>query len=116
MNIKTVSAGSIVVSEIISDEVLLRNEQDAVNLLSEGLSDHIIIREQNVVPDFFDLSTRVAGDILQKFSTYHTYIAIVGDFEKYPSKTLKDFIYECNKTRDHIFVKSRDEAIKMWEK
>ncbi len=36
---------------------------------------------------------------------YNMKIAIVGDFSKYNSKSLKDFIYECNKGK-HIFFKS----------
>ena len=116
MKIHSFRPGNIDISEVISDEVLLKNEQDVVNLLSEQLSDHIILYEHNVQKDFFDLSTRIAGNILQKFSTYHIHVALVGDFDKYPSSTLKDFIYECNNTKDHLFVQSRDDAIQLWMK
>lgn len=115
MEFALLQVDDITISEIDSDGVILKNEQDAVDLLSEGVSDHVIVREQNVSADFFDLSTRVAGEILQKLSTYHTKLAIVGDFSKYPSKTLKDFIYECNKTKDHIFVQTKEEAIALWK-
>ncbi len=48
----------------------------------------------SICDDFFDLSTRLAGEILQKFINYHVKIAIIGDFSIYTSKSLKDFIYE----------------------
>jgi hypothetical protein len=115
MKTNLIKADNIEITEIISDKILLNNDNDAVDLMSEGLSDHIIVYEHNIGKNFFDLSTRIAGDILQKFINYQVKLAIVGDFDKYPSKTLKDFIYECNKTGDHLFVKSRDEAIKLWQ-
>ncbi len=116
MKINSFRPGNVDISEIISDDVLLKNEQDVISLLSEGLSDHIILYEHNVEKDFFDLSTRIAGNILQKFTNYHIHLAIVGNFDTYPSKTLKDFIYESNNTKDHLFVGSRDDAIQLWMK
>jgi hypothetical protein len=49
---------------------------------------------------------------LQKFSTYGSRLAIIGDFSKYDSKSLRDFIYESNKTGRICFVGSQDEAVK----
>ena len=74
-------------------------------------ADSIILHEYNLPVEFFDLSTQLAGDILQKFSTYDSRLAIVGDFSKYESKSLKDFIYESNKGRRINFVHSVEEAI-----
>ena len=74
-------------------------------------ADAIIIHEHNVVQEFFDLSTRIAGDILQKFSTYDGRLAIIGDFSKYNSKNLNDFIYESNKIRRINFVENLEEAV-----
>lgn len=69
-----------------------------------------IINKEAIIEDFFDLSTKVAGDILQKFINYHFKLAIVGDFSMYSSPALKDFIYECNRGREIFFVNSIDEA------
>jgi len=38
-------------------------------------------------------------------------IAIIGDFSVYPSKSLKDFIYECNKGKDVFFLSDEKQAI-----
>jgi len=82
------------------------------NLNYQGF-DKIIIHEKNIIPDFFDLKTKIAGEILQKFTQYQMPLTIVGDFSKYNSKSLNDFIYESNKGRQVNFVASLSEAIKV---
>jgi Domain of unknown function (DUF4180) len=54
----------------------------------------------------------MAREILQKFSTYRVRLAIVGDFTKYPGKSLYDFIYESNKGRQIYFIATVSGAIK----
>ena len=73
-------------------------------------SDSLIIHERNLPAEFFDLKTGLAGDILQKFSTYQGRLAIIDDFTKYESKSLNDFIYESNKGRRINFVATLAEA------
>jgi len=53
---------------------------------------------------FFDLSTRIAGELLQKCSNYRLSIAITGDFSSYGSKSLRAFMYECNQGNLICFV------------
>jgi hypothetical protein len=43
-------------------------------------------------------------------------MAIIWDFENIKSKSLKDFIYESNKTGQIIFVKTLEEALKIFNK
>ncbi|MFG6395240.1 MAG: DUF4180 domain-containing protein [Lachnospiraceae bacterium] len=57
------------------------------------------------------LSTKIAGEILQKFTNYHIKIAIYGDYSCYTSKPLKDFIFESNKGSNFFFVASKEEAL-----
>lgn len=71
----------------------------------------IAIDKNAVCEDFFILSTRLAGEILQKFINYQAKIAIFGDYSKYTSKPLKDFIYESNKGKDIFLVGDKDEAV-----
>jgi hypothetical protein len=100
-------------AEIISDEVLIHETQDAIDLMGESNylgSRKIIMNEKNVIPEFFDLKTGIAGEILQKFSTYHMKVAIVGDYSKYASKSLRDFISESNRHGQINFVSSIEEA------
>lgn len=74
--------------------------------------DKIILHEENIVPEFFDLKTKLAGEVLQKFVQYRMPLAVVGDFSKYTSKSLRDFIYECNQGRQVNFVQELSRALK----
>src|SRR5690554_722588 len=100
---------------ITTDEIIMKDTQSALDLIAtvqyETDCDKLIVYKSSVADDFFDLSTRIAGEILQKFINYHKKIAIVGDYSKYTSKALKDFIYECNKGNSIYFVETIDEAL-----
>ena len=60
---------------------------------------------------FFVLSSGLAGEILQKFVNYHFKVAIYGDFSKYTSKPLKDFIYESNNGNAVFFTETQAQAV-----
>lgn len=111
---RTIIIGDIEVSEIISNEVIIKTAQDALDIMASGSSEYIVLHEHNFEKDFFDLSSGIAGEILQKFTNYHIKLAIIGDFDKYPSKSLRDFIYESNNNGEYLFVNSIDEVIKRW--
>ncbi|WP_238319963.1 DUF4180 domain-containing protein [Porphyromonas macacae] len=103
-------------AEIITDKIILRSIEDGLDLLGnlyyQGF-DKIIVYEKNIIPAFFDLKTKIAGDILQKFAQYRMPLIIVGDFSKFQNKSLNDFIFESNKGKQINFVNSRSEAIKL---
>jgi hypothetical protein len=102
------------IAELIDEDFTINETQDALDLIGE-LGSHncnrIIIKEKNLHPDFFDLKTRFAGEILQKFSNYNVKLAIVGDFSKYRSKSLRDFIYESNKGKLIFFTDNINTAL-----
>jgi hypothetical protein len=102
------------IAEIISDDIIIKSIEDGKDLLGnlyyQG-SDRIIVHEKNITPEFFDLKNGMAGEILQKFSNYRVRLAIVGDFSKYTSKSVTDFIYESNKGNLIFFVPSLEKAI-----
>ena len=108
MEIKTHNIDNTKVAEIITDKVILRSTEDGLELLGnlyyQGF-DKIIIHEKNITPEFFDLKTKIAGEILQKFAQYQMPLIIVGDFSKYQSKSLNDFIFESNKSKQINFIK-----------
>lgn len=73
----------------------------------------IALNKTAVVEDFFILSSGLAREILQKFVNYNIQFAIYGDFSKYTSKPLKDFIYESNQGKNIFFVTTSDKAKEM---
>jgi hypothetical protein len=101
------------IAEIIADDVIIKETQDALDIMANSNYQDawkIIIYEKNIISTFFDLKSGLAGEILQKFSTYRVQLAIVGDFSKYSGKSLKDFIFESNKHGHVNFVSSFEEA------
>ena len=76
----------------------------------------LVLPKEAFCEDFYDLKTRVAGEILQKFVTYNMRIAIFGDFSQYTSKSLRDFIYESNKGSSVGFLPTMEAAIAFLEK
>lgn len=108
MEIKTHNIDNTKVAEIITDKIILRSTEDGLDLLGnlyyQGF-DKIIIHEKNITPEFFDLRTKIAGEILQKFAQYQMPLIIVGDFSKYKSESLNDFIFESNKSQQINFIK-----------
>lgn len=107
MIIETHNIGNAKVAEVIADKIILTSTEDGLELLGnlyyQGF-DKIIIHEKNITPEFFDLKTKIAGNILQKFAQYQMPLIIVGDFSKYKSKSLNDFIFESDKGSQVNFV------------
>jgi len=107
MEIKIHTIDNRKIAEIISDDTVLQTVEDAVDLIGnmsyQGF-DKLIIHEENIIPDFFELKNKIAGNILQKFSQYSMPLAIIGDFEKYESKSLNDFIFESKEGKQIDFI------------
>jgi hypothetical protein len=105
------------IAELKSKELILSEVQDFLDLMGNANylgAEKIIIAKSNLPNNFLDLKTKVAGEILQKFSTYNQKLAIIGDFSSYESKSLNDFIRESNKVERVLFISDKDEAIKRW--
>ena len=115
MEIKIHTINDRKIAEIISDDIVLQTVEDAVDLIGnmsyQGF-DKLIIHEENMISDFFVLKNKIAGNILQKFSQYSMPLAIIGDFEKYESKSLNDFIFESNKGKQINFVTTIEDGLK----
>lgn len=103
-------------AEIQPDQLLINSVQDAVDVMMDCYyqgADLIVLKKSQLTPDFFDLKTKLAGEILQKFSTYRIKLAIVGDFSGYTSKSLQDFIHESNQGKHVNFVRDLEAAKSM---
>ncbi len=115
MNIKTVKTGSNKAAIVHSDTICISDGQTALDFMMsinyETGCHAIVINKDAITEDFFILSTRIAGEVLQKFINYHFKLAIVGDFSSYTSQALKDFIFESNNGKDIFFVCSKKDAI-----
>ncbi len=115
MDITIIKENNFEIAVVNSSEILITDVQSALDLMAtvryETGCDRIILSKSAIVEDFFDLKTRLAGDILQKFVNYYVKVAIIGDFSEYSSKSLKDFIYESNKGKHIFFVPDEKQAV-----
>lgn len=115
MNIEHLNMDGMDIAVISSDKTVISDVQSALDLAMtvncETGAANIVIDKRLICEDFFILSTRLAGEILQKFINYRVKMAVYGDYSRYTSKPLKDFIYESNKGKDFFFVSTKEEAI-----
>lgn len=115
MKITTIKENNKEIAVVNSDEVLISDIQSALDIMAtvryETGSNIIILNKEAISEDFFNLKTKLAGEVLQKFINYHVKIAIVGDFSGYSSGSLRDFIYESNKGKDILFLPDEKQAI-----
>jgi len=116
MNVKKVIKNSVEIAVVNSNAVCISDTQTALDFAMsinyEFGCNLIVLNKEAIIEDFFVLKTKIAGEILQKFSNYNIKIAIVGDFSSYESESLKDFMYESNKGRQVFFLSSEEDAVK----
>jgi hypothetical protein len=86
----------------------LRDEADALQLLVDAgrEAEWVVVPASRVGDDFFELRTRVAGDIVQKFVNYRMGFAVLGDISAHTanSESLAAFVRESNRGRHIWFV------------
>ena len=115
MNIEYIKDNGMDIAVVSSDGKVIVDTQSALDLAMtvkyEAGTANLVLDKRLICEDFFILSTGVAGEILQRYINYHVKMAIYGDFSRYTSKPLHDFIYESNQGRDFFFVPTQEEAI-----
>ncbi len=88
---------------------------EAVDLIMEAKHelgcDNLAAAREAFADSFYVLSSRLAGEILQKFVNYRMRLAIFGDFSSYTSKPLQDFIRESNRGQSVFFLPDEAAAI-----
>jgi hypothetical protein len=114
MQIISHEINTIKIAEILAEEILIHDPEDALQLMMDLYYQDfniLILHEKNITPDFFDLKTGLAGEVLQKFSNYKMQLFLVGNFTKYPGQSINDFIYESNQGKQVSFVDSTEQAL-----
>jgi hypothetical protein len=108
------------VLELIADESKLQTYNDAVELIGKSFENRatlIVIPVECLDDEFFQLSTRIAGELIQKFVQYRQRLAIVGDISGFlaESSALRAFVIESNRGKDVWFLASRAELSRRLE-
>jgi hypothetical protein len=91
---------------------MLSTESDATDLIGQFYGqdvDIVVIPVTRMVPEFWQLRTRLAGLFIQKLIQYGMRPAFVGDLsaEVAASDALRDYIRECNRRQDVLFAPDR---------
>lgn len=104
----------VIFAELSAEEIAVHNIRDGLQLMGNVYyqgHDKLLVRKEHLCDDFYDLSTGLAGDILQKFSNYRVRLAILGDFSDLTKTSIRDFMRESNRQGQVNFVGSREEAL-----
>jgi hypothetical protein len=114
MKVQCYELGGLRVAEFPGAGPQLERDSQALEIISEASAcqaELIVIPVEHLSGDFFQLKTRVAGEILQKFVTYRKRLAILGDISAHlkESSSLRDFVYECNAGTAIWFVNTLEE-------
>lgn len=115
MNIELTNQNNLDIAVITGTEKIITDADSALDLAMtaryETGASRLAIDKKLFAEDFFILSTGLAGEVLQKWINYQFKAAVWGDYTRYTSKPLKDFIYESNHGSDFFFTATRQEAI-----
>ncbi|WP_436776886.1 DUF4180 domain-containing protein [Yinghuangia sp. YIM S09857] len=92
-----------------ADGRVVSGEHDATDLIGDAFgrgATWVAVPVERFDESFFDLSTRVAGHIVQKFANYRIGLAVLGDVtpRTAASSAFRDFVHEANQTRHLWFV------------
>lgn len=105
---------NITIAELTDKNFVINEVQDALDLMADvsyNGCNRLVVYENNLNSDFFDLSTGFAGEILQKFSNYNLKLAVIGDFSLIESKSLRAFISESNRGNMIFFAEDLQSAL-----
>ncbi|MDK4704726.1 DUF4180 domain-containing protein [Rhizobium sp. CNPSo 4062] len=88
---------------------LLASERDVNDWISaawDAEAQLVVVPTSRLSEEFFRLTTRIAGAIIQKFVNYRSQLVIVGDISGWiaDSNALRDFVYESNRGREVWFL------------
>lgn len=91
----------------------VRGERDATDLIGEVIGHGAVwvaLPASRLTEEFFQLRTRVAGGIVQKFASYRVGLAVIGDFSRFTraGSALEDFIRESNRGTQLWFLPTID--------
>jgi hypothetical protein len=92
-----------------ADGPKLDGERAATDIIGDSYMSQpsvVAIPVERLAPDFLTLSSRIAGNVIQKFVNYGVTVAFVGDVSEAvaASSALRDYVRESNRGRHVWFV------------
>jgi hypothetical protein len=101
--------GELQVLRLEAEGPLLASGADASALIGTTWGqeiDVVVVPVARLAPDFFRLSTGLAGDLLQKFVNHRLRLVVLGDVSAFvaQSEAFRDFVREANRGGQVSFV------------
>lgn len=95
---------------------IITRTDDAMDLIGNASYSGVnlvVLPVERLDPEFFRLSSGLAGDVLQKFVNYRVRVAVVGDISAYveASDALRDFVWESNRG-EHVWFVADEAALR----
>jgi len=87
------------------------NADSLVSACIEGGGRALLLDASAIPAEFFDLSSRLAGELLHGLSKYSLRLATVVPDLTVHSRAFQDFAHESNHGRQTRFFSSRDDAV-----
>ena len=98
------------VADLTGSDFRIRAFGDLVASIPAG-TDRVLLGEDQMDPAFFDLSSGVAGDLVQKCVNYRIRVALVAPDLSRRSERFREFARESLRGRAFVVVPSREEAL-----
>lgn len=92
--------------------------QDALTIVSgsyEANTSNVLLRAEQLPPEFFDLRTRFAGEFVQKLVNYRMNIVCVFGNEVAMSERFREYVYEAKVGQQFRSFSVESEAISWLE-
>jgi hypothetical protein len=99
-----------------ADGQIIGRTDDAMDLIGNASYSGVglvVLPVERLDPEFFRLSSGLAGDVLQKFVNYRVRVAILGDITAHveASDALRDFVWESNRG-EHVWFVADEAALR----
>jgi len=107
MNVVCTDLNGYKVAEMQSKGIIIRSARDAADIIGQLLERGVrklILHQDNLCPEMWEVSNGLAEAILKNFSDSAVEVAIVGDFDQNRSKDLRAFIEKTNLGNQTMFV------------
>jgi PadR family transcriptional regulator, regulatory protein AphA len=100
--------------EFLPSDEMIQGERDMLDLFAETYdadTNRILLSAANLPPAFYDLKTGLAGEVLQKFSTYSIRAAAVLTPELVGTGRFREMVVEANRSSTFRVYFDREAAL-----
>jgi PadR family transcriptional regulator, regulatory protein AphA len=107
------TVGNTIIVESLPGGFRLRLEQDALDLIAAcgaNGTNLLLLHDQNIPDDFFDLSTGLAGQLLLKFGIYAIRVAAVVSPQRSRYGKFPEMMVEQNRGNEFRFFFDQNDA------